>query len=236
MSWPPKVHLNTALTPGLIKLTMADLGRSLTGHTGAVGTQLLPRDVQSARLGLPGRPLVALPGVPPAPLSSPGLNPVARRADLARVVRHCADLGLEVDLRHGHAAQRVTNQADRPSCGTRCEAASASAWVRVARVAAACSTPLLARAACPAPGHIERRAAVCMGARQRRHAVPRRVTVPSQVHLDEWPSGVGSSQVRCLLCWWKRARRVRGQHPPQGHASRTVQSKTISVTGSACVG
>jgi catechol 2,3-dioxygenase len=87
--------MDQSLELGAVHLTVADLERSLTYYTDTIGMQVLDHDTGRARLGVPGRTLVALeeePGaVAPLP-SSPGLSHVAplvpTRADLARFIRH----------------------------------------------------------------------------------------------------------------------------------------------------
>jgi catechol 2,3-dioxygenase len=97
-------RLDKAFVLGPVELSVADLNRSVEYYTTALGCQLLARAEGRARLGVPGRTLVALsesPGAGPAPESSSGLSHIApevpTRADLARFIRHYAALGLESD-------------------------------------------------------------------------------------------------------------------------------------------
>jgi catechol 2,3-dioxygenase len=83
------------LTVGAVELTVADLDRSSEYYTQAVGLQVLTRDTDTARIGVPGRTFVILrerPGAVLPPSSSAGLSHLALQvpapAVLARFVRH----------------------------------------------------------------------------------------------------------------------------------------------------
>jgi catechol 2,3-dioxygenase len=70
-----KCRLNADLTVGAVELTVASLDRSVEYYTKAIGLQVLTRDADSARPGVPGRVLVALrehPGAVLPPESSSG--------------------------------------------------------------------------------------------------------------------------------------------------------------------
>jgi catechol 2,3-dioxygenase len=97
--------INKAVAAGGVELTVSDLDRSVEYYTRSIGLQLLTRDAGQARLGVPGRVLVALrerPGALPPPPSSPGLShfapQVPGRADVARFAQHYAAQGLEFSL------------------------------------------------------------------------------------------------------------------------------------------
>lgn len=85
------------LVIGAVELTVANLRRSVEYYTEAIGLQVLARDADGVRLGVPGRTLAVLrerPGAVPPPPSSAGLSHFAPQvptpADLARFVKHYA--------------------------------------------------------------------------------------------------------------------------------------------------
>lgn len=96
--------IDPATTVGLLSLTVADLDRSISYYTEALGFEVLRRDGAEAALGAAGTPLLLLgeqPGAAPWPRggrSYTGLYHFAillpTRADLGRWLRHWLDLRL----------------------------------------------------------------------------------------------------------------------------------------------
>ncbi len=99
----PLPRLHKDLSVGPVTLTVSDLTRSLAFYQQVLGLKLNDRSGEVAHLGVPGRTLLTLrelPGAQPAPRTSPGLYHFAlllpTRADLGRLVRHIASLGVRL--------------------------------------------------------------------------------------------------------------------------------------------
>jgi catechol 2,3-dioxygenase-like lactoylglutathione lyase family enzyme len=106
------VSIDPATEVGMLALTVADLERSLSFYTEAIGLTLLDRGASSAALGVQGRPLLKLqeqPGATPWPRggrSYTGLYHFAilmpTRADLGRWLYHWLQLGLPLPGQGDH--------------------------------------------------------------------------------------------------------------------------------------
>jgi len=102
---PPGYRLPAETRLGRVRLQIADLDRSVAFYEGVLGLRVLDRTGDTALLGA-GAPLVELvakPGTRPVPRRGLlGLFHVAfllpERGDLARFVRHVADLGVPVGM------------------------------------------------------------------------------------------------------------------------------------------
>jgi catechol 2,3-dioxygenase len=99
----PAFRLSKALSVGAVTLSVSDLSRSLTFYQQVLGLKVLRQSDGHADLGVPGRTLLTLrerPNAPRAPGNSPGLYHFAlllpTRADLGRLVRHVASLGVRL--------------------------------------------------------------------------------------------------------------------------------------------
>lgn len=99
----PQPRLHKDLHVGPVSLTVSDLARSLEFYQQVLGLTVLAQEDRTAHLGVPGRTLLILHGLPgavPAPRTSPGLYHFAlllpTRADLGRLVRHIASLGVRL--------------------------------------------------------------------------------------------------------------------------------------------
>jgi catechol 2,3-dioxygenase len=96
-------RLSKGLSVGPVTLTVSDLARSLEFYQQVLGLNLRSQGGNEAQLGVPERTLLTLrelPGAAPAGRSSPGLYHFAlllpTRADLGRLVRHIAGLGVRL--------------------------------------------------------------------------------------------------------------------------------------------
>lgn len=99
----PLPRLHKDLSVGPVTLTVSDLTRSLDFYQQVLGLKLNDRAGEVAHLGVSGRTLLTLrelPGAQPAPRTSPGLYHFAlllpTGADLGRLVRHIASLGVRL--------------------------------------------------------------------------------------------------------------------------------------------
>ena len=99
----PLPRLHKDLSVGPVTLTVSDLTRSLDFYQQVLGLKLNDRAGEVAHLGVSGRTLLTLrelPGAQPAPRTSAGLYHFAlllpTRADLGRLVRHIASLGVRL--------------------------------------------------------------------------------------------------------------------------------------------
>jgi catechol 2,3-dioxygenase len=109
-SQPTPTSIDPATEVGLIELSVAELERSLTFYTTALGFELLDRAGGTATLGAAGIPLLALterPGVRPWPTDGvTGLYHFAillpSRPDLGRWLRHWLQLGLPLPGQGDH--------------------------------------------------------------------------------------------------------------------------------------
>ncbi|HVA92591.1 MAG TPA: VOC family protein [Chloroflexota bacterium] len=108
----PTTAIDPATTVGLLSLSVADLARSVSFYTEAIGLVALRRDSSTAILGAAGTPLLLLsehPGARPWPrggASYTGLYHFAlllpERADLGRWLRHWLDLGFPLPGQGDH--------------------------------------------------------------------------------------------------------------------------------------
>ncbi len=107
---------------GLVALAVADLERSITYYTGALGFSVLERDGARATLGAGGTPLLLLaqePGAQPWPHDRYGYTGlyhfailVPTRADLGRWLRHWLELGLPVPGQGDHLVSEALYLSD----------------------------------------------------------------------------------------------------------------------------
>ncbi len=118
-----RVRATTSIDPatqvGLVSLTVADLGRSLTYYTEALGFNLLRREGQMAILGAAETPLLALTeltGARPWPGYATGLYHFAilvpTRLDLARSLIHLLEVGLPFPGQADHAVSEALYLTD----------------------------------------------------------------------------------------------------------------------------
>jgi catechol 2,3-dioxygenase len=108
----PTTSIDPATEVGLLSLTVADLARSLTLYTEALGFEILQRAPSGATLGAAGAPLLLLREQPGAALwprdrqSYTGLYHFAillpARADLGRWLRHWLELGFPLPGQGDH--------------------------------------------------------------------------------------------------------------------------------------
>lgn len=109
---PSTATIDPGTEVGLLALTVADLERSLTFYTVAIGLSVLERSDGAATLGVAGRPILLLreqPGAEPWPRgarSYTGLYHFAillpTRADLGRWLRHWLELGFPLPGQGDH--------------------------------------------------------------------------------------------------------------------------------------
>ena len=105
--------IDSATTMGAVALSVANLERSLAYYQHTIGMSILHVDAASATLGVGTRPLLRLREVPGARLvrRATGLYHFALRVpsrrDLARVLRHFADIGYRI----GGAADHLFSEA-----------------------------------------------------------------------------------------------------------------------------
>lgn len=111
--------IDPATQVGLVSLTVADLDRSLTYYTQALGFALLQREGQTAILGAGAAPLLALtelPGARPWPVYATGLYHFAilvpTRRDLARSLIHLLQVGLPFPGQADHAVSEALYLTD----------------------------------------------------------------------------------------------------------------------------
>jgi catechol 2,3-dioxygenase len=114
--------IDPATTVGLLSLTVADLARSLTFYTQALGFALLEQTDGAATLGVGGTPLLLLTEHPGAQLwpherhGYTGLYHFAlllpTRADLGRWLRHWLELGLPLPGQGDHLVSEALYLSD----------------------------------------------------------------------------------------------------------------------------
>ena len=111
--------IDPATQVGLVSLTVADLDRSLTYYTEALGFSMLRRDGQTAILGAAETPLLALTelaGARPWPGYATGLYHFAilvpTRLDLARSLIHLLQVGLPFPGQADHAVSEALYLTD----------------------------------------------------------------------------------------------------------------------------
>lgn len=111
--------IDPATQVGLVSLTVADLDRSLTYYTEALGFNMLRRDGQTAILGAAETPLLALTelaGARPWPGYATGLYHFAilvpTRLDLARSLIHLLQVGLPFPGQADHAVSEALYLTD----------------------------------------------------------------------------------------------------------------------------
>ncbi|MFF2520673.1 VOC family protein [Streptomyces liangshanensis] len=99
-------RMHQTFTLGPVRLTVADLERSVRYYTEVAGFRVLERLPQGVRLGVEGAVLAELhevPGAVPSPPSSPGLShfapQVPTKTAVGRFAQRHLDAGIEVDLR-----------------------------------------------------------------------------------------------------------------------------------------
>ncbi len=114
--------IDPATTVGLLSLTVADLARSLTFYTTALGFALLEQADGAATLGVGGTPLLLLTeqaGAQPWPHDRPGYTGLYHfalllptRADLGRWLRHWLELGLPLPGQGDHLVSEALYLSD----------------------------------------------------------------------------------------------------------------------------
>lgn len=123
MTAPEQRAQTTAIDPatqiGLVSLTVANLNRSLTYYTEALGFVVLQREGQTAILGAGEAPLLTLtelPGAPRWPVFATGLYHFAilvpTRLDLARSLLHMLEAGLPFPGQADHAVSEALYLTD----------------------------------------------------------------------------------------------------------------------------
>jgi catechol 2,3-dioxygenase len=119
----PAVSIDSATAIGQVSLTVADLARSLTFYTEALGFSVLERDASTVTLGAAGAPLLLLTehsGAKPWPRDTPdgytGLYHFAilmpTRADLGLWLRHWLDLGFPLPGQGDHLVSEALYLSD----------------------------------------------------------------------------------------------------------------------------
>ena len=118
----PVAAIDPATHPGHVSLTVADLARSLTYYTQALGFAILQQDASTATLGAGGQPLLLLtehPGARPWPhdrYAYTGLYHFAilvpTRRDLGRWLQHWLALGLPLPGQGDHLVSEALYLSD----------------------------------------------------------------------------------------------------------------------------